>query len=78
VDRLLELAASIAILVSCLIPLAYAENGPFTWSLGLSIAVPTVFICILVVLFTGGSPLSRSVFLFKKVAGRFLLFLSGF
>ena len=71
IDRLLELAASIAVLVFCLIPLAYAESGPFTGSLGLSIAAPAVFICILVVLFTGGGPLSRSVFLFKKFAGRF-------
>ena len=70
VDRLLELAASIVVLAFCLIPLASTESTLFTWGLGLSIAMPAVIICLLAVLFSGGRPLSRSVLLFKRFAGR--------
>jgi uncharacterized protein (TIRG00374 family) len=70
VDRLLELAASIAVLILCLIPLTSMKRGPIIGTLELSIAVPAVFICIVAVLFTSGRPLSRCVFLFKRFAGK--------
>lgn len=71
VDRLLELLASISVLAFCLINLAFAKNGLFTVGRGvpLVIAVLAAFAFILAALFTGKRPFSRSVLLFKKVAG---------
>ncbi len=72
VDRLLELLASFFVLTLCLISLVFAESSPFAGSQGLSIviAVPMVLTFVLAALFTGGRPLSRSVFLFKRFGRR--------
>ena len=69
VDRLLELLASFFILALCLITLSFTDSVPFNESLALFfiIAVLAVFTCTLAALFTGGRPLSRSLFLLIRL-----------
>ena len=74
VDRLLELLASLSVLAFCLINLAFAKSGLVTAgrTVPLLIAALTIFASILAALFTGKKPFSRSVLLFKNLAGRYL------
>lgn len=69
VDRLLELLASFVVLSLSLGLLAFTESELFAGSRGLFfvIAVPALFTWILSALFTGRRPLSRSVFLLKRL-----------
>ncbi len=79
VDRLLELLASFVVLTLCLINLSFAESGPFKENQGLFlvIALLAVLTCTLATLFTGGRPLSRSIFLFKRFCGKPATSISG-
>lgn len=69
VDRLLELLASFVVLSLSMGILAFNDSDIFTGSKGLFfvIAVLAFFIWILSALFTGRRPLSRSVFLLKRL-----------
>ena len=69
VDRLLELLASLLVLTLCLITLTFVESSPLKGSQELFIvmAILAVLSYILATLFTGGRPLSRSLFLLIRL-----------
>ena len=69
VDRLLELLASLLVLTLCLITLTFVESSPLKGSqeLFIVIAILAVLSYILATLFTGGRPLSRSLFLLIRL-----------
>ncbi len=79
VDRLLELLASFVVLPLCLIILLFAESELFAGGKGLFIviAVPALFTWLLLALFTGRKPLSRSILLFKQFCRRFFPLISS-
>ncbi|MDA8140650.1 MAG: lysylphosphatidylglycerol synthase transmembrane domain-containing protein [Desulfobacteraceae bacterium] len=68
-DRLLELLASVVVLMLCLLHLAVVRSDPLSGrtSLPLVIGASLPIVLILAALFTGRRPLSRSVMLFKTL-----------
>ncbi|MBT8359748.1 MAG: flippase-like domain-containing protein [Deltaproteobacteria bacterium] len=74
VDRLLELLASFVVLALCLVNLAFAEINPFYRGQQLSIVIGTLalFSLILLALFTGKRPFSRSVLLISRLYGKYV------
>jgi len=73
IDRLLELVASFVVLTLCLIAPAFTAGSPFSgfFAPAIIVGMMTAVFSVLVLLFTGRQPLSRSVSLCRKLWGRY-------
>ncbi|MGB3211755.1 MAG: lysylphosphatidylglycerol synthase transmembrane domain-containing protein [Desulforhopalus sp.] len=73
VDRLLELLASFIVLSLCLLKLTFDGTGPFTRESGLILVITVLllFTIMLTVLFSGGKPLSKPVYVLMRFCRRY-------
>lgn len=78
-DRLLELLASIVVLISSLVMLSASDSAPFTgkWAMLLALFMLAVLIAFLTALFTGRRPLSGSISWCKRISHRYPLLTSN-